>query len=104
VPIVNGQTLESVPTQDLRQGDTVLLHGMVLSLDKAIESYQSDGVTVYWTSALVTNPADVRTDPMLWGFLHDQRWVEGKGWERYYSGRWTVQGNHLAHWARVVKD
>lgn len=100
-----GFTVESVTTDQLRQGDTVIDHGMVLSIDRPIETRRTvQAGQVYWSSALVTNPEDVRTDAMLWGFLHDFGWSDVSGqWERVYTGRWTIQGNRLARWARVIK-
>lgn len=71
------------PTQSLRVGDIVNVHGARCLIDRPLTLSRShaDGKT-YWTDALVLNPGE-HTIPE--SFLRD--------------GRWTIQGNDLALWS-----
>lgn len=88
----------TLTTDQLRQGDVVHTHGMRVLLDRPVENYEDRASTVYRAPGLVQNWAEFRGDSLIWGFLHDSEWAEGVGWRRVFTGRWTVQGNKLAHW------
>lgn len=84
-------TTESVTTDQLREGDIVLHHGMVLDLSnpKSWPHAGYEGRTVYSWLGTVLNPAEgadkFEDIPRSW-------WVDG----------WHVQGNELAHWVRYT--
>ena len=92
-----------VPSSQLRQGDIVSTHGMLVLLDGPIQSrdYGSNGPdVVYWQRGLVIN-IDQVDDPWLVGMTREfQPWPN----RAIPTGehRWTIQGNDLARWAVVL--
>ena len=96
---------ETITTHDIRQGDIILSHGMVLLVDSEPRVSKGHGVTEYGgeckvTDALVLNWEEVQAtgDALLVSFIRsDMR-------DRYNEPRWTIQGNGLAQWARVIED
>jgi hypothetical protein len=97
-------TYESVSTDKLKVGDIVHRHGMITLLDSEPRTYESNDRTVYSFSGLVLNAEEMREiDAFIWRHLHEDVWVEGKGWVWTFTGRWTIQGNHFATWAREVR-
>ena len=94
---------ESVSTDKLALGDILHNHGMRILLDTEPQSYEDRGCTVYAWPGLVLNAQDLAPggsleDRFIWRHLHDDVWEDGIGWVRVFTGRWTIQGNHLATW------
>lgn len=84
--------VEMVPTSALREGDLIRDHGCIMRIGVVNESMahkpDENGVT-YWSRAEVLHRY-TDTIPMSW-FTN----AEGKK-------VWTVQGNDLAKWARII--
>lgn len=106
--------IEYVTTHDIRQGDIVLSHGMELLIDKEVVQSKGHPVTDYggacfYTSALVLNWDQVQADgdDLLVHFIRDDMSPNGyqaRNGRQRTEPRWTIQGNKLAQWARVIKE
>ncbi len=105
---------ETITTHDIRPGDIILSHGMVLLVDSEPRVSKGHGVTEYGgeckvTAALVLNWEEVQAtaDALLVSFIRDDMAPDGhaaRNGRRNTEPRWTIQGNGLAQWARVIED
>lgn len=107
--------IENVTTHELRVGDVLLCHGLELVIDQEIKQSKGHPVTDYggaclYTAARVINweeaQADKRIDPLLLRFIREDMADEShrtrNGLAPYTEPRWTIQGNGLARWSRVI--
>lgn len=95
-------------TTELRIGDVVHNHGMLIKLDRPPilwerENRYNDGrKVVYSWPGLVLNPIEaVREYKIPYGWLyesHDHYDYDAGQWIRSTRPAWTVQGNDLAEW------
>lgn len=97
----------NVVTSELRKGDLVFEHGMIVLIDGEINISQNhpvrhgvgDGFT-RWTLGLVLNRDDERTSvvPRSWTADWDR---DRRGDSLPHDGqhRWTIQGNDNARWS-----
>lgn len=105
--------IESVTTHDIREGDLILNHGMRLRVDQEIHRSKSHAVhddergACVFTHALIENwdclVEDAKTDRQIAGFIV-RRVEEGLRDGRHTEPRWSIQGNGLAHWSRVIEE
>jgi hypothetical protein len=105
---------ETITTHDIRQGDVILSHGMELLIDREVIESKAHGVTEYggacfYTSALVLNWEEVQAngDDLLVSFIRSDMSPDGlaaRNGRRNTEPRWTIQGNKLAQWARLIKE
>jgi hypothetical protein len=104
---IDADAIEYVSTDELREGDVLESHGMILEIDRPIEnSIRGCGTTVrtvYWTAARVCNLDEIKAKA-------DAERERGIGNPHYGfilhfvnedEGRWNVQGNDLARWTRI---
>lgn len=85
------EELEKVTTDQLQPGDLVLSHGMRIRLGERNEYAGSYGGTAWWFPGTVENMSEVyQPDHVTAGLLKA-------------DGQWTIQGNELATWWRVVE-
>lgn len=107
--------IEYITTHDIRVGDILLCHGMELLIDREPVQSRSHPVTDYggacmWTEARVLNWDEVQADgdQLLVSFIRSDMAPESSrtrnGLAPYSEPRWTIQGNGLAQWARVIKE
>lgn len=86
----SGETVEIVDTTVLVTGDLVLSHDMRIRLgERHTGGYHADAV---WFDGVVENAEALRAlgrDHVTYGLLRA-------------DGTWTVQGNELATWRRVI--
>lgn len=102
---------ETITTHDIRQGDTILMHGMVLLVD--VEPRQTNhpvtehGGETFAAAAHVVNYDEV-SDGFIRSIIESDMSADGhrarNGRAPYDVPRWTIQGNGLARWARVIKE
>lgn len=87
--------VEKVKSSDLRIGDVVYEHNMVLRLVSGGESsHRTQYGPVFSFRGVVLNPERVRADKIVpWSWLIDN--PDGEP-------RWTVQGNDRVSWWREV--
>lgn len=79
-----------VSTDKLRTGDLIRHHGMLIRLGERNTYIGDTGRTVYWFDGAVENMEEVsQPDRVTAGLVKP-------------DGRWTVQGNELATWDRVL--
>lgn len=97
--------IEWVTTHDIRQGDIILSYGMRLLVDSEPRVSKAHPVTDHGgeckvTAALVLNWDEVQEkgDKLL------VRFIKSDLRDRYNEPRWTIQGNGLAKWARVIEE
>jgi len=95
---------EIVNTHELRPGDCVMHYGMVLEIDEPMQvsqAHPSDGPggECLWTRARIVNWAELEPKP------HNVAEYIVALARRRDNGEhtWTIQGNRLAQWARVVE-
>ncbi|MER6086520.1 hypothetical protein [Streptomyces bluensis] len=97
----------TLDTSELRSGDVVHTHGMLVLLRGEPKKY--DGLnsgerrTVYCWDGLVTNLDEVKAAKFVpIGWLYPDVWGKGEkgGWGKDWDAepRWVIQGNNLARW------
>jgi len=105
---------ETITTHDIRQGDVIYSHGMELLIDQEVVQSKGHAVTEYggacfWTAARVLNWEEVQAtgDGLLVRFIRADMAPDGhaaRNGRRNTEPRWTIQGNRLAQWARLIKE
>jgi hypothetical protein len=111
---------ESVTTHELKVGDRVLDAGMILRIDTEPVVSTAHPVNEYaptlWTDAVIENWNDLvraaDTDRQIAGFIvgivRSDMAADGhrarNGRAPYDVPRWTIQGNGLARWPRIIAD
>lgn len=103
---------ETITTHDIRKGDVILSHGMVLLIDSEPQVSKAHPVTDYggaciYVHALVTNWAEVQAagDTFIASFIRDDMSPTGhraRNGRQFTEPRWAIQGNGLAQWARRI--
>lgn len=84
------EELEKVTTDQLQPGDLVLNHGMRIRLGERRTFVGYGGNDAWWFPGTVENMSEVHRPDHATGVLLKE------------DGQWTVQGNELATWWRVV--
>ena len=106
---------ETITTHEIRLGDVLYAHGMRLLVDQAPQqskAHPADGYggACMFTSARVLNWDEVQAhgDGLLVKFILSDMSPTGdrarNGREPYDVPRWTIQGNGLAQWARLITE
>lgn len=112
---------EPITTHEIRKGDTIYSDLMVLYVDSEPQVSKAHPVTDYggeckYVNALILNwdeivatadefPGGVAS--MIRHFVRDDMAENGyaaRNGRRLTEPRWTIQGNGLARWARVIKE
>jgi len=84
------EKLEKVSTDQLRPRDLLVHHGMRVRLGERNQYAGNSGEPAWWFPGTVQNMDEVfHRDHITAGLLHA-------------DGQWTIQGNDLADWWRVV--
>lgn len=101
---------EVITTHDIRVGDRIANHGMVLLVDHEPQQTRHEvnvgGITLA-TRALIENWDEVSREAD--GGHDTMRFIRGRVRDDMYTDRiteprWTIQGNGLAHWARIIRE
>ncbi len=104
---------ETITTHDIRKGDILRSDGMDLLIDSDPQVSKAHPVTDYggacvYVAARVLNWEEVQAtgDRLLVSFIKSDMSPTGdrarNGKAPYDVPRWTIQGNGLAQWARVI--
>ncbi len=96
----------TLPTDELREGDIILNHGMRILIDGPAKVYrhepQSRSNTVYVWPGLVLNADELCDKDSEHYDSYIARHLRGIWWEdrvpRPRADEWSIQGNHLATW------
>lgn len=110
---------ESITTHDIRIGDRIANHGMILRVDDepAVSKGHPDGRggACIWVRAVVENFTEVKasaeagsdTARFLLSFIESDMSPHGyrarNGQTPDVEPHWTIQGNGLARWARIIE-
>ena len=87
-----GECTELVSTDKLRPGDLVLNYDMRIRLGKQHAYVGNRGGVAWWFPGNVENMDEVfRPDHVTAGLLKA-------------DGRWTIQGNEIATWWRIIEN
>ena len=112
---------ETISTHDIKQGDIIQSNGMVLLVDTEPLVSKAHPVTDYggeciWTPAVVVNFAELEAsaddghsiDRFIVGIVKSDMADDGhrarNGRAPYTEPRWTIQGNGLARWSRLIEE
>lgn len=81
-------------SSELRRGDTVKLHGMLVTLDRGITDFEGTNGPAFASRGKVINIGDLdQLDPWLARFVRSDSRDDDEG-----DVRWTIQGNDLVRW------
>jgi hypothetical protein len=97
---------EPITTHDIKVGDRIASHGMVLLVD--IEPHQTrhpvdnEGGITLATSAVIENWADLVVASNADRYSNERYIVNLADKSPDGIARWTIQGNGWARWARII--